>query len=117
MKKLILNKHLMVALGAVLMTTPLMAQTTPAPEKNWYVHDGLFWLLIAVAVILLYVIYALAEVVIWGAKKKISDRGNTTKILALVGTAVMLMSGNSLMAQAASAPATTDTAAAATPAH
>ena len=105
MKKLILNKHLMVALGAVLMTTPLMAQTTPAPEKNWYVHDGLFWLLIAVAVILLYVIYALAEVVIWGAKKKISDRGNTTKILALVGTAVMLMSGNSLMAQAASAPA------------
>lgn len=105
MKKLILNKHLMAVLTAVLLTTPLFAQATPAPEKNWFVHDGLFWLLISVAVVLFYVIYALAEVVIWGGKKRLSERGNTTKILAIIGTAALLMTGDSAMAQAATTAA------------
>lgn len=53
----------------MLIASPAWALAPAAPDKKWFMDDTTFWILIAVAAILFYVIYALAEVVMWSGKK------------------------------------------------
>jgi len=101
MRKLINHKNILVTLFALLAGSPVWAQAAPAAEKNWYLHDGTFWLLIVVALILLYVIYALAEVVVWGGRKKFTQGVDKTKMIALLVVSGLLFAGHPAMAQAA----------------
>ncbi len=105
MRKLINHKNILVTLFALLAASPAWAQAAPAADKNWYLHDGTFWLLIVVSFILLYVIYALAEVVVWGGKKKFSQGVDKTKMIALLAVSALLFVGQPVMAQDAAAVA------------
>lgn len=95
----------MLTVLGLIMASPMWAQTTADPGKNWFLSDGTFWLLIGVAVILFYVIYALSEVVIWGGKKKMQDR-NTTKIITLLIVSGLLFASQPAMAQDAATAVT-----------
>ncbi|HRH53062.1 MAG TPA: hypothetical protein PLN38_07050, partial [Chitinophagales bacterium] len=93
MKNKKLNAGLMLTAIMLLNASPIWAQTitTEAP-RNWYLTDTTFWILIAVAAILFYVIYALAEVVIWGGQKKINEMKNKGgNLKSLVVLAITLL--------------------------
>jgi len=98
MKKLIQNKFLTTCL-ALLVSMPLFAQSAETQGKNWFLSDGTFWLLLAVAVILFYVIYALAEVIIWGGKKRMQNNSGKTGMIALLLTAGLFFAGKTAEAQ------------------
>lgn len=107
MKNISNNSKILLTLSAMLLGSPLWALGTEAPDKKWYMGDGTFWILMAVIVILFYVIYALAEIVIWGGKKKIDEhKGNSTKIIALLITAGLLTLTGAANAQDAAATTT-----------
>ena len=102
MKNKKLNAGLMLTAIMLLTASPIWAQTitTEAP-RNWYLTDTTFWILIAVAAILFYVIYALAEVVIWGGQKKINEMKNKGgNLKSLVILAITLLATSNLHAQA-----------------
>ncbi len=85
-----LTRKGIIAAASMLISFPLAAATgTSAEEKNWFLQDGTFWVLIIIALLMLYVIYALGEVVVWGAKKKSDDRakaaGKIKSVLLLAG--------------------------------
>lgn len=80
----------LIAAAGVFLTSPLAAATgTVQADKNWFLLDGTFWVLTIVALLMMYVIYALGEVVIWGAKKKTENQkktsGGINKVLILIG--------------------------------
>lgn len=107
MRKLINHKNILVTLFALMAASPAWAQAAPEADKNWFLSDGTFWLLTAVAVILFYVIYALAEVVIWGGKKKVSGGVDKTKMIALLIVSGLLFASQPAIAQDAAAATTT----------
>jgi len=76
-------------LVAVLSALPMWAATGDVPaDKNWFAQDGTFWMLVLIALLMMYVIYALAEVVIWGAKKKMDENkkiSSNKPMLLLIG--------------------------------
>lgn len=92
------------AVAGMIMLSPLAAAAanTPEADKNWFMQDGTFWVLLVIALLLMYVIYALGEVVIWGSKKKYEDRKKTA---GKVGSVLFLL-GFSLLSGQASAQAT-----------
>ncbi len=108
MKKITFNTKILFTVFALITATPLWAIGEPAPDKKWYMSDGTFWILLAVAVILFYVIFALSEVLIWGGKKKMPPKNNGAKILSLLITAGLLLVSGTAGAQATAmaAPAT-----------
>ena len=58
MKNYALKNKIILAIISILFASPVWAVSTEAPDKNWYMDDVTFWILIAVAAILFYVIYA-----------------------------------------------------------
>lgn len=100
------TKKLLALFAAGFSPALAMAQTaTPEVSKTWFVSDPVFWLLTIVALILLYVIYALSELLIFNVKRKL-DKQNTSILMLFVLFACMLMSNNA-SAQAATTVATT----------
>ncbi|MEZ5015124.1 MAG: hypothetical protein R2794_12620 [Chitinophagales bacterium] len=89
---------------ALFSASPMFAIGTPEPDRSWYKSDGTFWLLIIVIAILFYVIYALAEVVVWSGKKKLEEKkrsGGNLGALLILGSLMFL--GNTAQAQDAAA--------------
>ncbi len=107
MKNKKLNAGLLLTGLMLFSASPIWAQATTQAPRNWYLSDTTFWILIAVAAILFYVIYALAEVVIWGGQKKINDmKKNSGNLKSLVILAITLLATGNLMAQGTPAAAT-----------
>ena len=102
MKNTILKNKIFLAIVALLFASPVWALAPATPDKKWFMDDTTFWILIAVAAILFYVIYALAEVVIWSGKKKLDEKNkpSANMILLLIG-AGSLFFPHEVMAQAA----------------
>ena len=103
MKNYALKNKIILAIISILFASPVWAVSTEAPDKNWYMDDVTFWILIAVAAILFYVIYALTEVVIWSGKKKVDDKNKPSAnlILLLIGAGLLVVP-NDVLAQATS---------------
>ena len=93
MKNTILKNKIFLAIVAMLFVSPVWALTPEAPDKKWFMDDTTFWLLIAVAAILFYVIYALAEVVMWSGKKKMDGKNKPSAnlILLLIGAGTLFI--------------------------
>lgn len=68
MKNYALKNKIILAIISILFASPVWAVSTRLLIKIG-MDDVTFWILIAVAAILFYVIYALTEVVIWSGKK------------------------------------------------
>ena len=102
MKNTILKNKIFLAIITIFIATPVWAIGPEATDKKWYMADGTFWILVAVAAILFYVIYALSEVVIWSGKKKMDEKKNSSAnvILFILGTASLFYS-NDVAAQSA----------------
>jgi cytochrome c oxidase cbb3-type subunit III len=106
MKNKKLNAGLLLTGIMLFSASPMWAQATTEAPKNWYLSDTTFWILMAVAAILFYVIYALAEVVIWGGQKKINEIKNKSgNLKSLVVLAITLLATSDMMGQATAAVA------------
>lgn len=75
------------------------AASTATPETTPITSELLFWLLLLVAAILLFVIYALSEMIIWGVKRKIENRGSKGAIFTILFLALGVFSGTPAVAQ------------------
>lgn len=62
--------------GGMLLTSAAFGQdaTQAAQPASPMTSEPLFWVLLVVALILLYVIYAMSEMVIWGVKRKMEQK-------------------------------------------
>jgi cytochrome c oxidase cbb3-type subunit 3 len=81
--------------------------TAPAatPAATPITSELLFWLLLVVAAILLFVIYALSEMIIWGVKRKIENRNSSGAIFTLAILFIGLLTGTPAHAQDAATKA------------
>lgn len=101
------SKKIFAVLAAALSPVMVMAQDAAHEvSKTWFMHDFVFWLLTIVAIVLLYVIYALSELLIMHVKRKTQEK-NTTAMMLLAMISFALVSGN---AQAQATGATTSPA-------
>lgn len=101
MKNKKLNAGLLLTGLFLFSGSPIWAQAAADAPRNWYLTDTTFWILIAVAAILFYVIYALAEVVIWGGQKRINEMKNKSgNLKTLLVIAVCLFASSDIDAQA-----------------
>ncbi len=110
MKNTILKNKIFLAIFIMLIASPAWALAPAAPDKKWFMDDTTFWILIAVAAILFYVIYALAEVVMWSGKKKMDGKNKPSAnlILLLIGAGTFFIPSE-VMAQAANTTAAEST--------
>ena len=89
--------------GLTAFSTSLFAQdaAAEAAKPASITTEALFWVLLLVAVILMYVIYSMSEMIIWGVKRKMEQRkSGTGMLLLLAGT---LLASSSASAQDAAA--------------
>jgi len=106
MKNKKLNAGLLLTGLFLFSGSPIWAQAAAAAPHNWYLTDTTFWILIAVAAILFYVIYALAEVVIWGGQKRLNEmKKKSGDLKTLLVIAVCLFVSSDISAQAVAATA------------
>lgn len=100
MKNKKLNAGLLLTGVFLFMASPIWAQAPAATPRNWYLTDTTFWILIAVAAILFYVIYALAEVIIWGGQKRSNEMKNKSgNVKSLLILAACLIAASDASAQ------------------
>ena len=89
--------------GLTAFSTSLFAQNAAAETAKpaAITTEALFWVLLLVAIILMYVIYSMSEMIIWGVKRKMEQRkGGAGLLLLLAGT---LLGSSSASAQDAAA--------------
>lgn len=98
------NKYLLSVMG-MMAATGLLAQETAATgatvESSPITSEPLFWVLLLVSLILMYVIYSLSEMVIWGVKRKMGDKGKGAAVITFLLLTFGLLGGNSAYAQEA----------------
>jgi cytochrome c oxidase cbb3-type subunit 3 len=106
-------KKIVLALAVLGSSLTGFAQSTgeAAAKPESITADPLFWVLLLVTIALLYVIYALSEMIVWDVKRKSEKRkGNSTlvkSVLLLLGTGLLIanpVNAQEAMAQPASSP-------------
>ena len=93
--------------AGMLLTSAAFGQAAPqaAPPASPMTSEPLFWVLLVVSLILLYVIYAMSEMVIWGVKRKMEQKkqGNGSGAAAILLLLTGLFGSTAAQAQDAGA--------------
>lgn len=101
------SKKIVAVVISLIAPFMVMAATgTEEASKTWFIEEPVFWVLIAVAAILLYLIYALGQLLILGTQWRIRDKGNKGMMLLAFVTCTMLSHSSYAQSTGASASQT-----------